>query len=823
MPHTDDEDSRVHASPFSSWTLSDNSRGTAPTHTVVLNGDNNNSTADSDIDEDIDLATAATRFDFAATPGFHTILGSTEDRPTSDATLSVSSRDSASDSRMSSNPYFDITETLLSGTPTYTPDTSPSSLEAPGTTPAAGTREAARQVNMASKMDGTLPANDGMDSLRQKMHEIRQLAVSTEEKAQRMHFLMTRDFLAMQATNGPPEPDKLAVPEPSKTAPPIDPVNPFNLRLHDLEPSFSPVPLTLDEDTEADESVDEETRPPMLGCVHYTRNVKVQCFDCHRWYPCRHCHDSAPDLPFEHILNRKKTQHMLCMLCQTPQPASEMCINCGEFSAWYYCSKCKLWDNDSNKSIYHCDDCGICRRGEGLGKDFVHCKRCNVCISISTEASHPCVERATEGDCPLCLVNLFHSQTNVVSMPCGHYMHAACYKDLMAVTYRCPVCSKSAVNMELQWRKLDDEIRAQPMPENDEELSNILPHIEPPPDTEPTEPSSDGTAQTLPPARPRTVWAGCNDCGGRSETPFHWLGLKCQVCGGYNTNQVAPIDGRETKAERLIRQQQHQHHRHHDFAGTAVLRDAGIGMPDAEERADSAYSVPLSPAQVPAPATAPHSPTSPGRRYFVQEESRRRPSFNASNFRAPSMPNLPQLPTLRDLPNLPNLEHMRENMRQNFPNMPNMPHMPNMPNLELSRFNPYEMVQALSRSLSPMRYYLEGLDVRDEDMQEQRLRQRWRAADANLSPRSAASAPAAPGRALGDPFSGGEGEGRDEDDMESLLLEDDEDEDEGEEGSSSGEDSEESDADDFDNEGADEDESERKGKRGFDMEFFGHR
>ena len=36
--------------------------------------------------------------------------------------------------------------------------------------------------------------------------------------------------------------------------------------------------------------------------------------------------------------------------------------------------KCKLWDDDPEKKIYHCDDCGICRIGAGLGKDFFHCK-----------------------------------------------------------------------------------------------------------------------------------------------------------------------------------------------------------------------------------------------------------------------------------------------------------------------------------------------------------------------------------------------------------------------------------------------------------------
>jgi hypothetical protein len=48
-----------------------------------------------------------------------------------------------------------------------------------------------------------------------------------------------------------------------------------------------------------------------------------------------------------------------------------------------------------------------------------------------------------------------------------------------------------------------------------------------------------------------------------------------------------------------------------------------------------------------------------------------------------------------------------------MPNLPNMPNLQNLQNLELPRFNPYEMVQALSRSLSPMRYYMEGLDVSD--------------------------------------------------------------------------------------------------------------
>ncbi|KAK1013382.1 hypothetical protein LTR54_004289 [Friedmanniomyces endolithicus] len=557
-------------------------------------------------------------------------------------------------------------------------------------------------------MDSSLPGDDGMRALRVKLHEIRTLAASTEEKARRMHQLMVRDYEAHQANK--PAILSTDIETGGTFEGPVDPHNPYRVQDADLEASFSPLPVRPREpDGDRDESmVDDITIT--LGCAHYKRNVKVQCFDCRLWFTCRHCHDQSPTLPFPHRLNRKKTQNMLCMLCRTPQPAGELCINCGEYAAWYYCPKCKLWDNDNNKRIYHCDDCGICRVGEGLGKDYVHCRRCNVCISISTSASHPCIERATEGDCPLCLVRLFESPTPVVSLPCGHYMHGECYRDLMAVTYKCPVCSRSAVNMELQWRKLDDEIRAQPMPEDDEDLEGLLPHaasIAAGDDDVVAPPTPGHVSPATQPRRPRTVYIGCNDCGRRSWAPFHWLGLKCQVCDSYNTNQMAPTVVQETEAERLIRQQA-QHHRQHDFTGNSVLRDAGIGADDAAvedvllDVNTATLQVPTSPSQVPVNSERRASGAqSPGRRYFVQQEEERRPSFTMTpRFPTPSLPNLPNLPNLPDMPRLPRMPHM-----------PNMPNMPNIPNLELGRFSPYEMLDAMSRSLSPMRYYLQGLDV----------------------------------------------------------------------------------------------------------------
>ena len=648
---------------------------------------------------------------------------------------SYSSAWSVPDDRMSANPAHEVTESLRSldttstGQNTMECSASPGSEEGSEQEMDSYGQETQATNHPRDKMDSALPANDGMHALRQKLHEIRNLAMSTEEKARRMHFLMMQDYIARKSPSGSPASlseshlsaasDELAAFDVGVAALPIDASNPYNIRPGDLEPTFSPLPNDSRHDN--DENMEEEDLP-VRGCMHYKRNVKVQCFDCHRWFPCRYCHDQSNDLPFPHNLRRKMTRNMLCMLCKTPQPAAETCMNCGEYAAWYFCPICKLWDNDSNKRIYHCDDCGICRLGEGLGKDFVHCKRCNVCISINTSAAHTCVERATEGPCPLCLDEMFASRAKVVSLPCGHYMHGECYKDLMAVTYKCPVCSKSAVNMELQWRKLDDEIRLQPMPEDEEELDGILPHVEG---------LGEGDLIRPPPLqlrRPRLVWIGCNDCGSRCWSPFHWLGLKCANCDSYNTSQMAPTSGHETETERLIRQQ--QVHRHHDFTGDAVLRDAGIGAED-PSLVDSGLGVPSSPSQLAVPAS-PGSPGSPSssasspRRYFVQDEELRRPSFTTPRFSTPTLPTLGNLPDrLPRMPNLPNLPNM--------PNMPNLyPNLPNMPNFpELPRFSPYDMFDSLSRSLSPMRYYLQGLDVRDDQVRR----------EANRSPTSVHSDP----------------------------------------------------------------------------------
>lgn len=128
---------------------------------------------------------------------------------------------------------------------------------------------------------------------------------------------------------------------------------------------------------------------------------------------------------------------------------------------------------------------------------------CGVCILISKE--HKCIERASDCDCPICGEYLFSSTQTVVFMKCGHTIHQTCYRELMKTSYKCPLCSQSVVNMEMQFRNLDRAIESQPMPDGFNDTQALV---------------------------------SCNDCYAKSVVKYHWLGLKCGVCDSYNTAQL---------------------------------------------------------------------------------------------------------------------------------------------------------------------------------------------------------------------------------------------------------------------------------------------
>lgn len=337
----------------------------------------------------------------------HTLpLRQSETSVEEDATNSDRSDYSSSDGQVSSNPIYGVPDSLRSTTSSL----NDSAQMATNTDPR-DIQDSARtthrnpqsdEVHPYEKRSRRLPADDGMSSMRKRIVAIQRTNSSNAEKARMIHDLMTEKYNSSQSSLHASCPFRARSPAsltsherpatltslhsgdnsvqcvspPTSLSSFAEASNPFNLSPEDLQPTFYKTPASNQPSVETEnrwtdrlsDDSEEEIRP--LGCPHYKRNIKLQCSACYRWYTCRFCHDEVED----HSLNRRETKNMLCMLCGCAQSASEECSRCGERSARYYCSVCKLWDDDPGKSIYHCNDCGICRIGQGLGKDFYHCK-----------------------------------------------------------------------------------------------------------------------------------------------------------------------------------------------------------------------------------------------------------------------------------------------------------------------------------------------------------------------------------------------------------------------------------------------------------------
>ncbi|XP_068642965.1 zinc finger protein BRUTUS-like isoform X1 [Aristolochia californica] len=238
-----------------------------------------------------------------------------------------------------------------------------------------------------------------------------------------------------------------------------------------------------------------------FGCEHYKRNCKLLAVCCNKLFTCRFCHDNVSD----HSMDRKVTQEMMCMRCLKIQPIGPFCKtpSCEEFSmAKYYCSICKFFDDE--RTVYHCPFCNLCRLGNGLGTEFFHCMTCNCCLSRQL-VEHTCLEKGLETNCPICCDFLFTSSAIVRALPCGHYMHSACFQAYTCSHYTCPICSKSLGNMAVYFGMLDALLAAEKLPEEyRDRCQDIL----------------------------------CNDCDKKGTARFHWLYHKCGFCGSYNTRVI---------------------------------------------------------------------------------------------------------------------------------------------------------------------------------------------------------------------------------------------------------------------------------------------
>jgi hemerythrin superfamily protein len=195
-----------------------------------------------------------------------------------------------------------------------------------------------------------------------------------------------------------------------------------------------------------------------LGCKHYARACKIRHPLTGQIFNCRLCCEEVReangyrDLP---VLDRNEVTEVMCMRCNTLQPAGPACISdkcrAKPRFAKYSCKICNLYD-DSNKNIYHCPYCNVCRKGKGLGIDFRHCMRCNACISLKEYNDHVCIPQRLQGNCPICHEKLFESTAPLRGLPCGHVMHLSCFKLYVANSSRlgtiaCPYCKREFQNI----------------------------------------------------------------------------------------------------------------------------------------------------------------------------------------------------------------------------------------------------------------------------------------------------------------------------------------------------------------------------------------
>ncbi|XP_055906411.1 uncharacterized protein LOC129941731 [Eupeodes corollae] len=236
-----------------------------------------------------------------------------------------------------------------------------------------------------------------------------------------------------------------------------------------------------------------------VGCEHYKRRAMFVTPCCNKFYKCRYCHDENET----HHFDRKTLTELICVECNTRQKVQEQCEKCRVRFGKYTCLICNLFD-DEDKNQYHCNGCGICRIG---GRDnFFHCEVCNMCLPIELKIEgHRCVENISRSNCPVCLGAIHTSRIPCHIPDCGHLLHKMCFDQLLASGhYVCPTCQTSLLDMTKMWEYLDTQALLMTMPKKYES---------------------------------QRVYIFCNDCHDTCKTKFHFVGLKCIHCGGYNTTQ----------------------------------------------------------------------------------------------------------------------------------------------------------------------------------------------------------------------------------------------------------------------------------------------
>jgi RING finger and CHY zinc finger domain-containing protein 1 len=239
------------------------------------------------------------------------------------------------------------------------------------------------------------------------------------------------------------------------------------------------------------------------GCVHYKRNCKIVAPCCNEIYYCRLCHDDdITNLSIKnyHTINRFDIIHIVCAKCDLKQNISNKCINCEIIFGQYYCEICRLYDN-INKGQFHCFECGFCR----INKDTsYHCKICKICLNISSKDNHECTEQH-ELECMICYESLFTTTKSVCKLKCNHSIHNDCLSEYIKTNYKCPLCSKSIIDLTEYNKYMENLINMYDVPDV---YKNII------------------------------VKLLCNECNVKFNASYNMIGYKCTNCKSYNTSQI---------------------------------------------------------------------------------------------------------------------------------------------------------------------------------------------------------------------------------------------------------------------------------------------
>lgn len=240
-----------------------------------------------------------------------------------------------------------------------------------------------------------------------------------------------------------------------------------------------------DSNTESTDEDGEGEEDDSNTCKHYNNYCSLLMPCCDKFYDCIKCHNLSAD----HKVDPITIERLGCSNCGVLQNiGTNSCNNCTIVFGQYYCDKCRVFEN--YKQLYHCSICNQCR-----DISIKHCQTCNLCIST---LEHKCKQTRCEDDCPICLETFENKNYVLEILNCGHALHLECFEILKKNSYKCPLCSKSMFNMNDKFKDIDNKIH----------------HV----------------------SHNNMVNIYCNDCEKKSNVQFHKLGLKCGLCGSYNTH-----------------------------------------------------------------------------------------------------------------------------------------------------------------------------------------------------------------------------------------------------------------------------------------------